>query len=415
MTVRTRLFIALTAIILLTILAVIIDLPRGPKLFGHDFSVHQGLDLRGGTHLVYEADMSGIAEADRSQALQSVLDVLDRRINSLGATEPVLQTTKINNTDGILIELPGIQNIDEAVRLIGQTAKLSFRTLDNQEVVSGKDLRRATVNFATGAASQSGAEVDLEFNDVGTRKFADATKANLGKPLAIVLDDQIISAPTVQSEITDGHAVINGSFTVDQARQLATALNSGALPVPLKLAEQRNIGASLGEAPLKQAVVAGLFGFLAVALFMIVLYRLPGLLASLALVLYTLFVLALFKLIPITLTLAGIAGFILSIGMAVDANILIFERMREEQQRGKSLIVALDDGFRRAWASIRDSNISSLITALILFWFGSGLIRGFALTLGVGILVSMFTAITVSRTFLRLLIQSPRLNRLAKL
>ncbi len=400
-------------IIALLVLAVLVDLPRGPKFFGHDITLHQGLDLQGGTHLLYEADMTGIAAADQKNALSSALDVIDRRINSLGVSEPLLQTVSIGSKSGILVELPGIQDIDQAVKLIGQTAKLSFVTQDGQEVIGGGDLQRATAQIDQ--SGTKGAEVALDLNAGGTKRFADATSANIGKQIAIILDNQIVQAPTVQSAIADGHAVITGYGSVDEARQIARVLNSGALPVPLKLTEQRNIDATYGDAPLKQAVAAGLLAFIAVGIFMVTLYRLPGLLSTVALGLYTLFVLALFKLIPVTLTLAGIVGFILSVGMAVDANILIFERMREEQRRGKSLTVALEDGFRRAWASIRDSNVSSLITATILAWFGSGLVRGFAITLIIGILVSLFTAIVVTRTFLRLLIQSERFHNAANL
>ena len=410
-----RHFISLLVIILLAGFAIAVDYPGGPKIFGEKPTVHQGLDLRGGTHLVYEADLAKIDSASKQKALTSVTDILDRRINALGVSEPVMQTIKINNADGVLIELPGIQNIDDAVKLIGQTAQLKFMTIDGQVVVEGSDLKRSTVSLDPAGKAGHNGQVNLEFNPDGAKKFADATTANVGKQIAIILDDQVISAPTVQTAITDGSAVINGDFTIDQAKQLSIALNSGALPVPLKLVEQRNVGATLGDAPLKQAAVAGLLGFLAVAIFMIFLYRLPGLLAVLALMLYSTFTLALFKLIPVTLTLAGIAGFILSIGMAVDANILIFERMREEQRRGKSLPVALEDGFKRAWNSIRDSNASSIITALILIWFGTGSIRGFALTLLIGILVSLFTAITVTRTFLRLLVSSKAASRWANL
>lgn len=410
-----RYFISLVIIILLATFAVAVDYPKGPKIFGEKPTVHQGLDLRGGTHLVYEADLDKIDAGERQKALNSVTDILDRRINALGVAEPVMQTVKINDKDGVLIELPGIQNVDDAVKLIGQTAQLKFMTTDGQVVVEGSDLKRSTVSLDPAGKSGHNGQVNLEFNPEGAKKFATATAANIDKPIAIVLDNEIISAPTVQTAITDGSAVINGDFTIDQAKQLSIALNSGALPVPLKLVEQRNVGATLGDAPLKQAAVAGLIGFLAVAIFMVFLYKLPGLLAVIALTLYSAFTLALFKLIPVTLTLAGIAGFVLSIGMAVDANILIFERMREEQRRGKSLPVALEDGFKRAWNSIRDSNASSIITAIILIWFGTGSIRGFALTLMIGILVSLFTAITVTRTFLRLLVSSKTGSRWANL
>jgi preprotein translocase subunit SecD len=234
--------------------------------------------------------------------------------------------------------------------------------------------------------------------------FADITTRNVGKRIAIFLDGQILSAPTVNTPITDGQAIITGQFTVQSAKDLVTRLNAGALPVPIKLVQQENVGATLGLQSVRKSVGAGLIGFAIVALFMIIYYRLPGVLAVIALSIYTALSLAIFKLFGITLTLAGIAGFILSIGMAVDANILIFERTKEELRKGKTLALAVEDGFNRAWLSVRDSNFSSLITTFILGYFGSSIIRGFAITLALGIIVSMFTAITVTRTFLRMLV-----------
>jgi len=245
-------------------------------------------------------------------------------------------------------------------------------------------------------------EVNLQFDDEGAKLFEEITSKNVGKRIAIYLDGQPISAPNVQEAITGGKARITGTFSLEEAKLLVQRLNAGALPVPIKLINQETVGASLGEISLKQSLFAGLIGLLAVAVFMILWYRLPGLLAVFALFIYTAIVLAIFKLISVTLTLAGIAGFILSIGMAVDANILIFERTREELRAGKSLGGAIEEGFKRAWSSIRDSNVSSLITCLILFWLGTSVIKGFALTLAIGILVSMFSSISVTRTFLRL-------------
>lgn len=265
--------------------------------------------------------------------------------------------------------------------------------------LTGKDLKRAYVSFDPNTQLP---EVGLEFNEEGKKLFGEITTRNVGKPVAIFLDGQPISTPNVKQAITDGSAVINGDFTTQEAKKLAQNLNTGALPVPISLISQQTVGASLGSESLAKSLKAGLIGFLLVALFMIGFYRLPGVLAVLALCVYTSLVLALFKLLPVTLTLAGIAGFILSIGMAVDANILIFERMKEELRWGKSLDGAVKDGFKRAWTSIRDSNISSLITCLILFWFSASLIKGFALTLALGILLSMFSAIVITRITLRL-------------
>ncbi len=409
---------SLVFIIIIVAVSVLIDIPKGPNLnwgqLKKEFTVKRGLDLQGGTHLVYEADLEKIDKSEQNQAIEGALDVMRKRVDALGVSEPNIQTTNIGDKKGILVELPGIRDVDQATKIIGQTAELKFITETGEEVVTGKDLRRANVNFANSGAD-SGIQVALEFNEEGAKKFAAATEKNIGKRIIILLDNEPIQTPTVQTAIPDGKAVITGYNDVQSARNIALQLNSGALPVPLKLIEQRNVGATLGDKPVKESMVAGLVGFIAIAVFMIAIYKVPGFLATLALFIYSLIVLALFKFIPVTITLAGITGYILSVGVAVDANILIFERMREEIRRGKSLPVALEDGFRRAWASIRDSNLSSLITALILIWFGSGLIRGFALTLAIGILVSMFTAITVSRTFLRLLLRSERFSKLARI
>lgn len=410
---RRKYWRGLIFILLVTAAALYIVWPSAPdiniKNYHKELKIHKGLDLAGGTHLVYEADTSKLAASDRTQAMSSLKNVIDRRINSLGVAEPVIQTGKIGSQDTLLVELPGVSDIEQAKSLIGQTAQLRFianLALDEtgnptaeSVLVSGADLARADVGFD----EQTGfPNVQLTFNDEGRAKFAKATRENLGKPIYIFLDKQVISAPVVQAEIPSGQAVITGDFDVKEAKELATLLNGGALPVSISLIEQRNIGATLGDESVKNSLVAGLVGLLIVAIFMVTLYRLPGFLAVIALGIYTLIVLALFKLIPVTLTLAGIAGFILSIGMAVDANVLIFERMKEELRSGKDRQTALEIGFARAWSSIRDSNVSSLITAAILIWFGSGLVRGFAITLAIGILISMFTAITVTRTFLRL-------------
>lgn len=401
-------------ILILTGLAGYVVWPTAPDLkinsYSKELKIHKGLDLAGGTHLVYEADTTSLGDKDKASAMISLKNVIDRRINSLGVAEPVIQTGRIADKQTLIVELPGVSEVEKAKALIGQTAQLRFATKleagPNNEpsvpaeglVLTGKELKRADVGFG----DQTGApDVRLSFNDEGKARFAKATAANIGNPIYILLDNQLISAPTVQSEITGGEAVITGSFDIKEAKELATLLNGGALPVSIKLIEQRNVGASLGDESVKSSLVAGLIGLLLVAIFMITQYRLPGLLAVGALGIYSLITLALFKLIPVTLTLAGIAGFILSIGMAVDANILIFERMKEELRAGQKPVQAVETGFRRAWSSIRDSNVSSLITAGILMWFGSGIIRGFAFTLAIGILVSMFTAITVTRTFLR--------------
>jgi len=375
-----------------------------------------GLDLQGGVHLTYKADLSAIKPAEQNNAMEGLRDVIERRVNAFGVGEPLVQVEKSAGGDQrLIVELPGVTNVNEAIKMIGETPFLEFKTenpnadklteeekKDSSKVfvssdLTGRYLKKAILDF-----DQTTFEpvISLEFNDEGGKLFAKMTKENVGKSIAIFLDGAPISVPNVREEITGGKAQITGQFTPQEAKLLVQRLNSGALPVPVSLISQQSVGPTLGEKFLAKGIMAGIYGMILVSLFLILWYRLPGLAAVLALGLYTIIILALFKLIPVTLTAAGIAGFILSVGMAVDANILIFERMKEELKKGKNLQSAVSEGFSRAWLSIRDSNISSLITAGILFWMGTSMIKGFALTLGVGILISMFSAITVSRTFL---------------
>lgn len=427
---------------LLTIIAVVVDLPKnyrlnfklgrltvdrtisspeinfaiGPLSFRKDLLTRYGLDLSGGTHLVLEADMSGIVSSDQQKAFESSRNVVERRVNLYGLTESVIQQAKVGNSYRIIVEIPGIGNINQAIDLIGRTAQLSFyeeasesakvatpssaqQIWPNVTDLTGKYLKRSDVTFD----SQTGKpQVALEFDEKGSKLFADITSRNVGKTVAILLDNQLLSAPRVDEPINGGKAVISGVFTLEEAKRLSIALNAGALPVPLKVIEQRNVGATLGLESIQKSFFAGMVGLIIVALFMIVNYGFLGVIADVALIIYALLVFAIFRLIPVTLTLAGIAGFILSIGMAVDANILIFERMKEELRWGKSQLSALALGFERAFPSIRDSNASSLITCAILYWFGTGMVRGFAITLAVGIIVSLFSAITVTKTLLRM-------------
>jgi len=402
-----------------------VSLGIGELRFNRDLSYRLGLDLQGGTELTYQVDMNEINTSDRDSAFDSVRTIIERRINLLGVSEPNIQSVRSGDAYRLAIELPGISDSKEAIDLIGQTAQLTFWEADaavspdalasdsadildqtlaaylngapKETNLSGKDLKRTQVMFDQ---SSGVPQVQIEFTTEGAKKFADITSRNVGKVVAIVLDEQIISAPVVQQEIVGGTAVITGSSDVEEARRLSIALNAGALPAPLDLVAQSSIGPSLGQVSLEKSLFAALLGFASVAFFMVYIYRKEGLLACIALGVYALIVLFIFKLIPVTLTLAGIAGFILSIGMAVDANILIFERMKEELRNGKPRKIAIQNGFKRAWSSIRDSNITSIITTIILFYFGSGIVRGFALTLFIGIVVSMFTAITVSRSLL---------------
>jgi len=423
---RRNLWIVLGVIILIAFLAGLVVWPTGPDIsigsLQKVLKIHEGLDLQGGVHLVYELDDSKVEQKDKASAQQSVINVIDRRINALGVAEPVIQSAKVGNKDAVIVELPGVTDVNEAISLIGKTAQLIFLEYNatnaesqnpaeqwKETGLTGANLKHADVQFDKNTGEP---QVAIQFDAEGSKIFADLTQRNLQKPIAIELDNEIISAPTVQTVIENGQAVITGKFTIDEAKKLAIELNAGALKVPINLVEQRTIGATLGSDSVKKSLMAGIVGLVLVALFMIIYYKVPGLLATLALFIYSLVVLALFKLIPVTLTLAGIAGFILSVGMAVDANILIFERTKEELAAGKTIGLAIEDGFRRAWSSIRDSNFSSLITCLILYYGTTGLVRGFAVTLAIGILVSMFTAITVTRTFLRLGIGTALENKL---
>lgn len=404
------------------------SLPNIPQFFNLPFRL--GLDLQGGTHLVYEADLSNIEKGQYGESMQGVRDVIERRVNLFGVTEPLVQVDTVGEHHRLIVELAGVKDIHQAINMIGETPSLDFREertqQETEEIINryqslpseeqqtftedpyykptpltGKYLKGAVLDFGPQTGRPG---VGLEFDEEGARIFEELTGRNVGKKLAIYLDNVPISIPTVNEAISGGRAQITGDFTVDEAKQLVQRLNAGALPVPIKLINQQSVGASLGEASLKQSLFAAMIGILAVALFMIGWYRLPGVMAVLALIIYTAIVLTIFKLIPVTLTLAGIAGFVLSVGMAVDANILIFERMKEELRWGKSLGGAIDEGFKRAWTSIRDSNISSLITCAVLFWLGTSIIKGFALTLAIGILVSMFSAIFVTRNFLKLVV-----------
>lgn len=391
--------------------------------FNRDLDPKLGLDLQGGVDLTLVADVSNVSEGERDHALASAKEVIERRINALGVAEATIQTSKVGQEYRIIVQLPGVQNIEEAKNLVGQTAKLEFRefikeedttsftttgaplpTLENTKStgVDGTDLKRANPDIqpASTGQTQSSAVVRFELKSDSVNKFKILTKRLLQKPLIVFLDDQLISAPTVQSEIGE-EGIITG-VSSEEAKRLAIQLNAGALPVQkIEIIHERTIEATLGQRAVSQSLVAGAVGLLIVATFMFAYYGVWGLLADLALVVYSLIVFAIFKTVPVTLTLSGIAGFILSIGMAVDANILIFERMKEEIRAGRGKLQAVEIGFSRAWNSIRDSNVSSLITSGILFWFGTGSVRGFALALAIGIFVSMFTAIIVTRNFLR--------------
>lgn len=415
MKVKTKFYIILAFVAILILIAI----PREDKILSalgikdSKLKVRQGLDLQGGASLLYQADLSKTDSVDRAQAISGVVDVINKRVNPTGTSEVLVQTS---GSDRVLVQLPGVTNIEEAINLIGKTAELSFYqvNVDNSVIpsdISGKDLDNATTNIDP----QSGQPViSFTMKNEAIDKFSKLT-TEINKTqgrLLIILDDQPLFNGTVSTPITDGKGQMQGFENLKTAQETAVLLNAGALPVPVTLAEQRTVGASLGSESISKSLLAGIIGLLAVVVFMIAYYRLAGVIASVALMIYTLINVDIFKIsiatpFPIVLTLAGIAGFILSIGMAVDANILIFERWKEEVREGSTLEAGLESGFKRAWSSIRDSNISTLITCIILYNFGQPIIKGFAVTLAIGVLVSMFTAITVSRTFLQMLIQTP--------
>ncbi len=428
------------------------EIPGTP--FSRPFKL--GLDLSGGSRLTYVADVAKLNPADVPDAMSALREVIDRRVNVFGVSEPIVQVERSAlsgaEQNRLIVELPGVTDVKEAAKMISETPSLEFKVLrsendlkqkailDAKEAVqkfvlnqvagaddasldislkdnfdeetlalaqedpefissglTGRYLKKAQVTFSE---QSLGPTISVEFNNEGKDLFMEITKANVGKPVGIFLDGELISAPIVREEIQNGSAEISGNFTIDEAKTLTRNLNLGALPIPVALASTQVVGATLGEEAARQGVFAGLLGLAIVAIFMMLWYRLPGLVAVLALSIYIVLMLSVFKLLPVTLTAAGMAGFILSIGIAVDANILIFERMKEEIAGGKGLLDSIKEGFSRAWLSIRDSNLSSIISAVILFWFGTSMIKGFALTLTIGIIASMFTAIVVSRTML---------------
>ncbi len=539
MSIRKKTWLTFCGILILTGLAGVVVWPGGPDIkigkYFKELKYHLGLDLQGGAHLVYETDVSKIPLQEREAAVLAARDVIEKRINVFGISEPIVQVTKVKENKRIIVELPGIKDVNQAIGMIGQTPILEFKEQDNtpapvlteeqkkeievynaiaqkkaedvlQKVLKHEDFSNLAKEFSDCPSKEKGGDlgwfskgmmvpefeeavfalkkdeitqklvktdfgyhiikktderetiknkekiqeiktshiliktkserdyipykdpwkytgltgkqlkksylefnnntnepqVGIEFNNEGKKLFGEITKRNIKKPVAIFLDGVPISTPVVNEAITSGQAIISGNFSLPEAQELIKRLNAGALPVPIKLISQQTIGPSLGKISIDESCKAGKIGLILVALYMILFYRSKGFLAVLALGIYTIIVLAIFKLIPVTLTLAGIAGFILSIGMAVDANILIFSRIREELKAGKPRDLAIEEGFKRAWLSIRDSNVSTLITCFILFWFGTSMIRGFGITLSIGVLVSMFSAITITRTLLKL-------------
>ncbi len=383
---------------------------------GKDFVL--GLDLAGGSALTYKIDTSSIPKGtDVAESVSSLRDVIERRVNLFGVREPTVTTSysRLASEYRLIVELPGITDVQAAEKMIGETPVLDFRVLKKSStkngtssialitdyeptLLTGRFLEKATLEFNQTTNRPS---IGLAFNAEGSKLFAEITKAHIGEQVGIFLDGAPISAPTVNEEITGGKAVITGTFTIDEARTLVGRLNSGALPLPISLAGTTIVGPTLGTSATSAGVKAGLIGFILVVIFMIVWYRLPGIMASLALIAYSTMMLALFKYIPVTLTSAGIAGFIISVGLAVDANVLTFERMKEEIRNGKGLLDAVEVGFARAWTSIRDSHIAAIIVSIILFWMGTSVVKGFAFTFFLGAVVSLISAQLITRVFMR--------------
>ncbi|MCX6705959.1 MAG: protein translocase subunit SecD [Candidatus Woesebacteria bacterium] len=417
-------------IFLLFLVCLYISLPiKKPSQIKINNEVKLGLDLAGGSQLVFEADTSKISSDKKNSSLESLRNVIERRVNLFGISEPNVQTSTFQGKDRIIVELPGINDTKEAQALIGRTAQLVFSevveipgkdgatpsaTLKSTNL-TGADLAESAVTFDQNTGKPA---VSLTFTKEGGDKFATITGNNVGKPVAIVLDNDVVSAPNVQEKIVGGTAQITGSFTLDEAKNLSIQLNAGALPVPVKVVEERTIGATLGAESISKSIIAGLVGLGMVLLFMIITYGKLGLVADIGLIVFGVITLALYKLIPVVLTLPGIAGFLLSVGMAVDSNILIFERFKEEKDRHSTISDALEVSFGRAWDSIRDANIATLLTAFILanpldwnFLHTSGPVRGFAITLALGIAISLFTGIIVSRNLLRLFVKERKVKQ----
>jgi len=399
-----------------------LNLKIGNFSIARKFDLHLGLDLAGGSQLIFEADMSKIPADKQKTALDGVKNVIERRVNLFGVSEPTVQTSEFSGKDRVIVELPGITDTQQAVDLIGKTAQLGFYEIKEipatktasassqltPTTLTGADLQTASVVFDNQTGKPA---ISLQFSQSGGDKFADITGRNIGKQIPIILDNAVISAPVVQSKITGGSAQITGTFAIDEAKQLSIQLNAGALPVPVNLIQQTSIGATLGQSSISKSILAGIVGVIMVCLFMILSYGRLGIIADIGLFIFAVITIALYKLIPITITLPGIAGFMLSVGMAVDSNILIFERFKEEKLK-RDYAQALEVSFGRAWSSIRDAYAATLITCFVLanpldwtFLNTSGPIRGFAITLALGIFISLFSGIFVSRNLLRVFIK----------
>ncbi len=399
----------------------VFSLPGSTQRISLSTPLKQGLDIRGGVQVTIGLETSGLPPTERAQAAEAAREVITRRVDLYGIAEPVVQTVQEGDNFRLLVDLPGVTDPSQAVQLVGQTAQLSFALINDDPVatesgafltettLTGAQLKRATVQFN----QQTGEpEVGIEFNQEGTDEFGKITEANQGKRLAILLDGAPLMAPTINEPIYGGAAVITGQFSAAEAKQLSIQLSAGALPIPISILEQKTIGASLGSQAVRESVIAGLIGLGLVMVFMVLIYHWQGLIACIALGLYAVFTLAVYKTFGVSLSLPGIAGLILSVGMAVDANILIFERMKEELRLAKPFSVAMELGFGKAWESIKDANIVTILTSLVLinplslsFLNTSGSVRGFGVTLLIGVVLGLFTGIFVTRTMMRLFLK----------
>ena len=400
---------------LIIVLAIAAGVFVYPKYFGAQYRPWQlGCDLAGGAHMVYQVDLSKVPATNRDSVVAGLRDVMENRVNFYGASEPQISTAQSGGNTQLIVDLCGIKNLSDAIQQIGATPVLDFRDVRQNGSSTVFIPTNLTGQYITGAQltfdqmNNNAPQVSITFNDDGAKILQEMTTADVGKPLAIFLDNQFIEAPMVKEVIPDGKAVISGgNMTLDAAKRLVEQFNT-VFPAPITLVSQQTFSASLGGDSLKKVIIAGIIGTILVILFMLSYYGLLGIFAACALIVYIVLTLGIFKVIPITMTLAGIAGFILTIGMAVDANILIFERIKEEHKRGLPYSSAIGEGFRRAWPSIRDSNTSTIITAIILYYFTSEFVRGFALTLLIGTLVSLFSAITTTRLFLRVFLREKK-------
>jgi preprotein translocase subunit SecD len=411
MKLKHKLYLKLFFILLLAGWAVLVVWPGGATikikdkvLWDKDFDVRRGLDLAGGARLTYKADTENLSEADASDAMKSLSTNIERRINAFGVAEPTIQTSKSNGEDRLIVEMPGVTNIEEAIDLIGKTAVLEFKTIGESDYLptelTGKDLKRADVSFDDLGKPQ----VSIEFQGEGVEKFTQITEANVGQPLATFLDGEVLQVATVKEKITGGKAVISGDFDLTEAQNIAIQLNAGALPLSVQLVEQREVGASLGQESINRSLFAGIIGIAIVSLFMIFYYRFQGILSTIGLGLYLLLTIALIKVLGITMTMGGVAGLILTIGMTMETDILVFERIREELRKGKAFESAVRLGFNNAWPSIKDSNAVSAIIAGMLYIAG-GTIRGFAVVMVIGIILGLLTTFVGTKTFMQIAIR----------